>query len=259
MILTIDIENKNIVVGCFDGEKLVFIERISTGLSTTALEYTVTLRAVLDIHGIKQGSVDGGIISSVVPSVTAAVKSAAENITGREIPVLVPGMKTGLSILIDDPAQLGSNLVAGAVAGINLYKPPMIIIDMGTAVTFSVIDEKKCYIGGLIMPGIRSSLDSLIAGTSLLANISITPPKKLIASNTADCLKSGAIYSSASSIDGIVDRIEDELGAACSVIATGTGAKLITEQCRHDIIVDDDLLLKGLMLIYKKTAESSAF
>lgn len=252
MILTIDIENTNIIIGCFEKGSLAFIESISTNTAATSLEYMVSFKSILEMHDISADMVDGGIVSSVVPSLTLTVRSAAEAITGKEIIVIEPGIKTGLSILIDDPGQLGSNLVAGAVAGIALYKAPMIIVDMGTATTFSVINEKKAYIGGLIMPGVLASLESLISRTSLLSNISLMPPKKIIATNTQDCLKSGIINSTASSIDGVVARIEEELGMPCSLIATGETAKVIIPHCSSKIVIDDDLLLKGLMLIYEK-------
>ncbi len=252
MVLAIDIGNTNIVVGSFDGDKLMFIERMSTNKSATVLEHVVMFKTILEIHGISTDSIDGGIVSSVVPSITNSVKQAAETITGKEILVLGPGVKTGLSIMIDDPAQLGSDLAAGAVGGANLYSTPLIIIDMGTATTISVVGEDKSFRGGFIYPGVMTSLDSLITKTSQLPNISLVPPKKLIGTNTIDCMKSGILYSSASSIDGIIERIENELGEKCTVVATGGIAKTIIPLCCHDIIIDDDLLLKGLMIIYNK-------
>ncbi|MBE6861813.1 MAG: type III pantothenate kinase [Ruminococcus sp.] len=252
MVLTIDVGNTNIVVGSFDGDKLMFIERMSTNKSATVLEYVVMFKTILEIHGISPDSIDGGIVSSVVPSITNSVKQAAETITGKEILVLGPGVKTGLSIMIDDPAQLGSDLVAGAVGGANLYSAPLIIIDMGTATTISVVGKDKSFRGGFIYPGVWTSLDSLITKTSQLPNISLVPPKKLIGTNTIDCMKSGILYSSASSIDGIIDRIESELGEKCTTVATGGIAKTIIPLCRHDITLDDDLLLKGLLIIYNK-------
>lgn len=252
MVLAIDIGNTNIVVGSFDGDKLMFIERMSTNKSATVLEHVVMFKTILEIHGISTDSIDGGIVSSVVPSITNSVKQAAETITGKEILVLGPGVKTGLSIMIDDPAQLGSDLAAGAVGGANLYSTPLIIIDMGTATTISVVGEDKSFRGGFIYPGVMTSLDSLITKTSQLPNISLVPPKKLIGTNTIDCMKSGILYSSASSIDGIIERIENELGEKCTVVATGGIAKTIIPLCSHDIIIDDDLLLKGLMIIYNK-------
>ena len=161
-------------------------------------------------------------------------------------------MKTGLSIKIDNPAQLGSDLVVDAVAGINEYKTPLIIVDMGTATTLSVIDTNKDYIGGMIMPGIMVSHDSLINRTSQLPRIALEQPKKVIGTNTVECIKGGLLYGNAGAIDGICQRMMQELGKDCTVVATGGLAPIIVPLCRTSIILDEDLLLKGLMIIYNK-------
>ena len=252
MILAIDIGNTNIVVGCIDQEKTCFIERISTVRTKTELEYAVDIKTILDIYHIKGSEIEGGIISSVVPQITNLAKLAAEKILKKEVMVLGPGIKPGLNIMMDHPAQLGADLVANAVAGIALYPLPQIIVDMGTATTFSVVDEKHHYIGGMILPGVRISLDALTARASQLSGISIEAPKRLIGKNTIDCMKSGVLYSNAAAIDGIVERIEEELGQKTTVIATGGLAKKIVPHCKREVILDEDLLLKGLMIIYNK-------
>ncbi|MCI5902180.1 MAG: type III pantothenate kinase [Blautia sp.] len=252
MILAIDIGNTNIVVGCIDQEKTCFIERISTVRTKTELEYAVDIKTILDIYHIKGSEIEGGIISSVVPQITNIAKLAAEKILKKEVMVLGPGIKTGLNIMMDHPAQLGADLVANAVAGIALYPLPQIIVDMGTATTFSVVDEKHHYIGGMILPGVRISLDALTARASQLSGISIEAPKRLIGKNTIECMKSGVLYSNAAAIDGIVERIEEELGQKTTVIATGGLAKKIVPHCKREVILDEDLLLKGLMIIYNK-------
>ncbi len=252
MVLAVDIGNSNIVIGCFKGEKIHFIERLSTNQSTTSLEYTILIKNILELNQLSDVSFNGGIISSVVPSVTQTIKEAMERVGVSPIKIVGPGLKTGLRILLDNPAQLGSDRVADAVAGINNYSCPLIIIDMGTATTISVIDKDKNYLGGMICPGLRVSLDSLTSRTSQLPKISLDPPKKVVGSNTIDCMKSGIIYSTASSIDGIVERIEEELGEKCTVVSTGGLAKSIIPFCKRDIVIDDKLLLKGLMIIYEK-------
>lgn len=252
MVLAIDIGNTNIVMGCFDGDKILFRERVSTNQTATDLEYASTIKMALDMHDIDTKSLNGAIISSVVPSVTNTFKRAVEKYAGLKVMVVGPGIKTGLSILIDNPAQLGSDLVVDAVAGINEYPVPQIIIDMGTATTLSVIDKNRNYIGGMIMTGIAVSTDALIMRTSQLPKIAFETPKKVIGTNTVDCMKSGIMYSGACSIDGMIQRIEEELGEKCTVIATGGLAGVITPLCRSKIILDDDLLLKGLMIIYNK-------
>ena len=252
MILAIDIGNTNIVVGCIDDQKTYFIERLSTVRTKTELEYAVDLKTVLDIYHIKGTDIEGCIISSVVPQITNTAKLAAEKILKKEVMVLGPGVKTGLNILMDHPAQLGADLVADAVAGLNEYPVPFIVIDMGTATTVSVVNSKKQYIGGMILPGVRVSLDALTAHASQLSGISIDAPKHVIGKNTVECMKSGVRYSSAAALDGIIDRVEEELGEKATVIATGGLAKKIVSHCKKDIILDEDLLLKGLLVIYEK-------
>ena len=252
MILAIDIGNTNIVVGCIDDQKTYFIERLSTVRTKTELEYAVDLKTVLDIYHIKGTDIEGCIISSVVPQITNTAKLAAEKILKKEVMVLGPGVKTGLNILMDHPGQLGADLVADAVAGLNEYPVPFIVIDMGTATTVSVVNSKKQYIGGMILPGVRVSLDALTAHASQLSGISIDAPKHVIGKNTVECMKSGVLYSSAAALDGIIDRVEEELGEKATVIATGGLAKKIVSHCRKDIILDEDLLLKGLLVIYEK-------
>ena len=252
MILAIDIGNTNIVVGCLDREKTYFIERISTVRTRTELEYAVDIKTILDIYHIKKPEVEGCIISSVVPQITNVVKLAAEKILKKEVMVLGPGIKTGLNIQMDNPGQLGADLVADAVAGIAHYPVPLIIIDMGTATTICVVDEKKNYIGGTIMPGVGVSLDALTARASQLSGIGIEAPKRIIGKNTIECMKSGVLYSNAAAMDGCIERMEEELGQKTTVIATGGLAKKIIPFCKKDIILDEDLLLKGLLVIYEK-------
>lgn len=252
MILAIDIGNTNIVIGVCRGEEIIFRERISTNHTATDLEYISIFRTAFILNGIDPKDITGVVMSSVVPAVTSAVKRAAEKYTDSKAVVVGPGIKTGLSIIIDNPAQLGSDLVVDAVAGINNYPLPLIIIDMGTATTLSVINERGDYIGGMIVPGVAVSHDSLISRTSQLPKIALEPPKRVIGRNTVECMKSGILYGNAGCIDGLIDRINEDMGTKCTVVATGGLAGVITPLCRNDIILDDDLLLKGLMIIYEK-------
>ncbi len=254
MILALDIGNTNIVIGCIDKEKTYFIERLSTVRTKTELEYAVDIKTVLDLYRIKRSDIEGAIISSVVPQITNIVKLAAEKVLGNDSNVMVlgPGVKTGLNIKMDNPGQLGADLVADAVAGISEYPTPLIIIDMGTATTASVVDAQKQYIGGMILPGVGVSLDALTQRASQLSGIGIEEPKRVIGKNTLECMKSGVLYSNAGALDGIIDRIEEELGEKTTVVATGGLAKKIVPYCKRDIILDEDLLLKGLLVIYEK-------
>lgn len=252
MILAIDAGNSNIVVGGCEGEKILFTERLSTSHSATAAEYAIILKNIFELHGADAKSIDGGIISSVVPSVTDTIREAVSRLTDGKILIVGPGIKTGLCISTDNPAQLGSDLVVDAVAGINKYSLPLIIIDMGTATTFSVIDEDGKYLGGAIMPGMKVSLDSLVGRTAQLPKISLEPPKNIIGPNTIDAMKSGILYSTAASLDGMTERFEEELGKKATVVATGGLAKKVVPLCKREIILDENLLLRGLIILYNK-------
>ena len=252
MVLAIDVGNTNIVLGGFEGEEILFRERISTNDTATVLEYASMIKTAFEMYDISPKRVTGAINSSVVPNVTSTLRNAVKKYIGTDPLVVGPGFKTGLSIIIDNPAQLGSDLVVDAVAGLNEYTAPMIIIDMGTATTLSVINSKKQYMGGMIVPGMAVSHDALIARTSQLGKIAFETPKKVIGSNTVDCIKSGILHGNASMLDGLVERINEELGESCCVIATGGLANVIVPLCKTDIILDEDLLLKGLMVIYNK-------
>lgn len=252
MILVVDIGNTNIVVGCVEGKNILFRERLSTAHRATKLEYSVLFKTAFDMYGIEYKTIEGAIISSVVPSVTNVVKEAIENLCGISVMVVGPGIKTGVSIVIDNPAQLGSDLVVDAVASVEEYSVPQIVIDLGTATTVSAINKNKQFLGGAILPGVAVSHDALIGKTAQLPKVAFEKPKKIIGSNTIDSIKSGILYGNAGAIDGIIERFEEELGEKCTVIATGGLAKVIVPLCKREIIVDEDLLLKGLMLIYEK-------
>lgn len=252
MILAVDIGNSNIVIGCFDKSEILFVERLSTNRSATSLEYTVMIKNILELNSLSAESINGGIISSVVPPLTETLKEAMARIGCEHTLVVGPGIKTGLKILLDNPSQLGSDRVADAVAAINFYQPPLILIDMGTATTISVIDRDKNFLGGMIIPGLRVSLESLESRTSQLPRISLTPPPHIIGSNTIDCMRSGILYASAAALDGTVERIENELGEKCTIVSTGGLASTVIPFCKRDIIIDDTLLLKGLRMIYEK-------
>lgn len=252
MILAIDIGNTNIVIGCFEGNNIKFTERLSTDHKATELEYAILFKNVLEIYSVTPKELDGGIISSVVPSLTNVIKHAMGKLSDSRILVIGPGIKTGLSILTDNPAQLGADLVVDAVACINEYPLPAAIFDMGTATTISVVDSSKSYLGTVIMPGIEVSLNSLVGGTSQLPKISLEAPKNVIGKNTVESMKSGIIFSTAASIDGMIEKLEEEMGQPLTVIATGGLAGTVIPYCKRKIILDDELLLKGLAVIYYK-------
>lgn len=253
MLLAVDIGNTNIVFGCVDDDNnVVLFERISTSHQATAAEYAVLIKNILEMNGFRTADVDDAVMSSVVPSVTGNVVNAVKKLFGIDVMTISPGVKTGLNILIDNPAQLGSDQVVDAVAGINQYSVPQIIIDMGTATTVSVVDGNRNYLGGLIIAGMATATNALTSRTAQLPRINFEVPAKVIGTNTIDCMKSGMLYSNACALDGIIERIEEELGEKCTVVATGGLAEIVVPLCRRDIILDKSLLIKGLTIIYRK-------
>lgn len=252
MILAIDMGNTNIVLGGIDEHKTYFVERITTNQAKTDLEYAVNLKDILEIYDIHPSQIEGAILSSVVPPLNITILRAVEKILGKKPLLVGSGMKTGLNILMDNPKTVGSDMIVDAVAAIHEFPKPIIVIDMGTATTMSVVDKSGNYCGGVILPGLKVSLDSLSGKTAQLPYISLETPGKVIGKNTIDCMRSGIIYGNVAQIDGIIDRMEEELGEKASIVATGGLAKLITPLCRHKIVYDDALLLKGLLLLYRK-------
>lgn len=262
MIFAIDMGNTNIVIGCVDDEKIYFEERLSTDYSKTELEYAIGFKTVLELYGIKEEDIKGAIISSVVPQLVNVIKGAVEKIIGITPLIVGPGVKSGLNLLMDQPKEVGSDRVVDAVAAINEYGAPVIIVDIGTATTICVVDDKKNYIGGVILPGVKISLESLVSRTAQLPRISMEAPKRVIGKNTIECMQSGIIYGNASCIDGMLDRVKEELisvgGASeqdIKIVATGGLAKVIIPYCKNEIILDNNLLLKGLKIIYDKNVE----
>ena len=253
MILAIDIGNSNIVVGAIDQEKIHFVERFSTDLRKTDLEYAISLLTVLELHQISPENLRGSILSSVVPPVASVLNRAVQKILGKPALVVGPGVKTGLQIRMDDPAKVGSDLIVDAVGGAASYPLPLILIDMGTATTLSIVGEGPAYLGTIIIPGAQISRDALAQTTAQLPRISFEAPERAIGTNTVDCIRSGIVLGSASMLDGMIDRVEKELGQEATVVATGGLAASIIPHCRHRIILDDDLLLRGLFLIYQKS------
>lgn len=252
MILAIDMGNTNIVVGGIDEEKTYFVERITTNLGKTDLEYAINIKNILEINQISVKDIEGAILSSVVPPLNSTILSAVRKVCGMEPMLVGSGMKTGLNILMDNPKTVGSDLIVDSVAALKNFPTPVIVIDMGTATTICVVDKSGNYIGGVILPGLKVSLDSLTSRTAQLPSISLEKPAKVIGKNTIDCMRSGMVYGTVDMIDGILDRMEAELAEKASIVATGGLASLITPLCRHNIVYDDSLLLKGLYILYQK-------
>ena len=254
MILAVDIGNSNIVIGCIDDNKIFFEENIETSIRKTKLEYAIILKTLFELNDISPEDVAGAIISSVVPPLTNVIKSAITMTTDIDPLVIGPGIKSGIAIKMDDPRTVGSDLIATAAGAADEYGAPVIIIDIGTATTITMVDDSKAYIGGVIMPGAQVSVDSLASRTAQLPRISIEAPERIIGKNTIGSMQSGIIYGNASCIDGMIDRFVEEIGIKepITVVATGGLSKIIVPHCKKDIIIDQDLLLKGLRIIYNK-------
>lgn len=254
MLLTIDIGNTNITLGGYMGEELMFISRLATDIRMTADQYALQIKDIVTLRGCDWGDIKDAIISSVVPIVGSAISRAIEFITGKAPMVLGPGVKTGLNIKIDNPAQLGADLAAGAVGAMEKYPTPCVIIDMGTATTLSVLDKEGTFVGGAIAAGIRSTLDALSSNTAQLPFVNLQAPDSVVGTNTVSSMQSGLILGAAAMLDGMIDRIEEEVGELASVVATGGLAEMVVENCRREIVIDNNLLLDGLYKIYKKNA-----
>ena len=251
MILTVDIGNTNIVLGGVEGEQILFEARLRTDATKTSDEYCVDLKSILDVYRVDAESIEGAIIGSVVPQVLNSFQTAIKELTGKQSLVVGPGLKTGLNIKIENPAQTGADLVVGCVAALREHKPPMVVVDMGTATTMVVLDKTGAMIGGCICPGVKISMDALTERTALLPGLQLDQPKHAIGKNTIECMRSGIMMGAACMLDGMVERMEEELGYGVNVVATGGIAKFVIPMCRRPITYDKDLLVKGLAALYR--------
>ena len=251
MILTIDIGNSNIVLGGVKDDEIVFEARLRTEATKTSDQYCVDLKILLDVYGVHPEDIEGSIISSVVPQVLNSFQTAIKKLTGKQSLVVGPGIKTGLDIRLENPGQTGADLVVADVAALREHKPPLIVIDMGTATTISVLDQSGAHIGGCIIPGVRISMDALTNNTALLPGLQLDQPKRAIGRNTIDAMRSGIMMGTACMLDGMVERMEQELGYKTTVIATGGIAKFIVPLCKTPMIYDKNLLIKGLVALYR--------
>ena len=252
MLLAIDIGNTNLVIGCFRDNKILFKARIATDRTRTSDQYGVEIKNMLEAYGVDRSDIKDCIISSVVPPVFNSVRTGVIKIIGKQPMVVGPGLKTGLNIHVDVPSQVGSDRIVIAVAALAEYKAPLLLLDLGTATTIEAVEPENVYMGGVIIPGVRVSLDALTSRAAQLPGISLDQPKQVIGKNTVDCMRSGMMYGTAAMIDGLIERMEEELGHRCTLIATGGLAQFITPLCRREIILEKDLLLKGLNIIYQK-------
>ena len=257
MILAIDMGNSNIKIGVLEDEEHMIEERVSTAYNKTSMEYAMDIRAILEFHGIDKKHIDGAILSSVVPPLTGTLRTAVRKVLGKA-PLLVRSnlhMHIGLSSM-KYPEKVGADLLAGLEAASLAYPgEPVIVVTMGTATTMTVLTKERKYIGGVILPGLQVALNSLSAGTAQLPAISLEKPGRVIANETAECMRSGILYGNAAQIDGLISRMEEELGMPCRVVATGGLARFVVPLCRHKIVLDKWLLMKGLLALYRQNVQ----
>ncbi len=252
MVLAIDVGNSNITLGGFTGDELSFVARIATDTSATEDDYAARILSVLELYKIDKALIRGAIIASVVPELDGIIKLAVSFLLGVEPLTVGPGIKTGISIRCDSPASVGADLICASVAAHFIYGSPSLIIDLGTATKMTVVNKSGAFIGTSIIPGVMMGLRALSTETAQLPRVSLEAPSSVIAKNTPDCMKSGAVFGNASMIDGMIERITEEVGGELSVYITGGYAPVVLPHCRKTMVHDEHLVLKGLNIIYKK-------
>ena len=252
MLLAVDVGNSNIKLGGFSGDELVFVSDMATDTKATADEYAIKILSAFSLHSVERSEIDGAIISSVVPQINRALCGGIEKLFSVKPLIVGPGVKTGVGIQCDMPSSVGADLICATVAAHFLYGSPSVIVDMGTATKLTAVNEKGAFVGTSIAPGVMLGLNALAGGTAQLPLVSLEAPVSAIGKNTADCMKSGIILGAASMIDGMSERIKDELGGKALIIATGGYSSIILPYCKQNITYDENLVLKGLNLIYNK-------
>lgn len=254
MLFAADIGNSSIAFGVFDsGGRLMLKSKVEAAKARSADEYAVLFRDILNLYRFDPAAITDGIVCSVVSPLTATVCGALERLTGVIPAEVGPGVRTGLNIRIDLQAQLGADIVANAVAGTALADPPLVVVDFGTATTFTVINRQGVLEGVVICPGVRVSLDALARSGAELPDVSVAPPRRLIGKNTQDSMRAGVLYGHAAMTDGLIDRMRESLGEErLTVTATGEFADAVLPYCRAQIGYRRDLTLEGLRLIWLK-------
>ncbi|MEA5075872.1 MAG: type III pantothenate kinase [Coriobacteriia bacterium] len=252
MILAVDIGNTQTVLGLIGEEGTAAHWRISTEPMLTADEIRVRIGGLFLLDGLGWDDVQRVVISSVVPTLTAAYEDLARRATGGEPLVVGPGIKTGLPIAYENPHEIGADRIVNAIAAVERFGAPVIVVDLGTATTLDVVDASGAYLGGSIAPGLETSAGALFSRAARLSAVDLEPPARAIGRNTRESVQAGLLMGHAALIDGLVHRTWDELGGPCTVVATGGLAGRIAPLCTTVDAVDDDLTLKGLALIWRR-------
>ncbi|WP_019914459.1 type III pantothenate kinase [Paenibacillus sp. HW567] len=253
MMLAVDIGNTNIVLGVYRGRELLHHFRLSTNRQSTADEYGVLIHNLFHMSNVSVKDVEGVIISSVVPPLVQVIVEMCVKYIGKEPLLVGPGIKTGLNLRYENPREVGADRIVNAVAAIEQYKCPLVVVDFGTATTFDCIDAGANYLGGAIVPGLGISTEALYQRASKLPRIELEKPKKVIGRNTVHAMQAGIIFGYAGQVEGIVRRIKQEMNApVLKVIATGGLAQLIAGETDCIDEVNPMLTLEGLRIIYDR-------
>jgi type III pantothenate kinase len=254
VLLAIDIGNTHIVFGVFEDETLRHTFRVSTTRTSTVDEYHALLRELLALRGLGPAAIEACVLCSVVPPLNDAIAEVVERAFGQAPLVVGPGIKTGISVLYENPREIGADRIVNAVAAFERVKAGVVVVDFGTATTFDCVSPKGEYLGGVIVPGVQVSLDALLARAAKLSRIEIAEPPRVVGRNTAHAVQSGIVHGYSSLVDGLVEKLRAELEFPCRVVATGGLAPLITRHTRTVEQVDLDLTLTGLRILYERNA-----
>ena len=257
MILTVNIGNTHITIGGYEKDSLKFCGRLHSDIACTAEEYAIRLVNLLSLYHVAPSQIEGGILGSVVPALTGQVLAGLRMLCSTRILTVGPGLKSGIKLRLDNPAQLGAELLCGVVAALSESPGPLAVISTDTAISFMAVNARQELVGGVILPGPQLSLASLVQKTAQLPQIDLSAPApaSVLGKNTASCLQSGFVLGTAGLLDGLADRVEAELGEPLTVVATGGLAPCIMPCCSRTVIYDSDLLFKGLAILYRKNAK----